>query len=571
MRTESIQPCRRSRYTLAWCALGILVVGAIYRVALGVVIPVGYDEIFDWSLGLIDMRKSWAAFLFEVPVEHSTTLAPLWWWAQLVPTQLAGDVSLTALRVLPIACGVAGLVVGYFVARRTQGRRRACIFMALLAASDVAAFHVCKGEFHDPLLLLFLLPCVCRVGKPDRGFVRGLLWSGLALTHLGKGLWLMLLDVAAEAVVILLDPRRRARRVASLAVSGTFVAAAVAGWLTLVQGHYADRSIPHAVGRAENVLSLLKAVTLDYSQAKAHMTGTVRDALQPFLDGRVWPLTALTAPWLAVTALGTCVEIIARRRRRGRLSSGRIRVLGLLTWAVLGFGLVAGRGMLGARFHLAYLPAAWLLTARSVGAVRHWSYPRVGVVLAAMVLWFSVALGWGDWAGVAFNAPRIGLVAGVGGIAGGSLLLVLRLVRVPASRAIWCIGLAAAAGSMSALGPIAWARATANDSDPMPLPTVGVDRTIRSPLADPSVPATGSLHVYLANYFLSQQDLPSAEHYARLATTRTPDDGLAWFYLGLVYDTQGRPQTQRRAVWSRAVELNPGSAQAAQRLRDASE
>lgn len=554
--------------------------GILYRIALAFRMPVGYDEIFDLSLGLLRMRDTAAGLWVVAPIEKAAALAPLWWWVQWIPVRLTGELSLAAIRIIPVTLALAMLPMAWFAARRRRvygdftprasfDRRTAFVFLALIAWSDIVAFTCSRGEFAEPLLLLFLIPCVARVGSLDRGIARGGLWCGLLLTHLGKGMFAVGLNVFAELVIIALTRRHFARRMRALLLSGGIAIFAVGIWLIAVQVHYSNRPIPHAVGTFESVTSLVRAITLEYPKYKEHVTGSVRDALQIWLDARAWPLSVLSTPILAYAAIVVLVDVFRRARARLPLNSRQLKIVGLLVWSLAGVALVALRGTAGARFHLAYLPALWLLAANILATTRAANYPRFIALSLIASIWFGLGFGWSSWTDLEMNFSRAALTAGlVAASAAAVLSLGCSINWQPRLSAVWAAAVIALPAAILA-GPLAWAPAAENGAEPMygskaQRALDAAEAPWRVVYAEPSA----NLHVYLSHYFLTQKDLQSAEHFARRAILRDDYDKIAWFYLGLILDAQSRPLDERLAVWKKAADLSPESARIRDRLTE---
>lgn len=555
---DHLPPQDSSRDRLVPLLFAFFLLGTAYRVLLALRMPVGYDEVFDISLGLLRMRKSAADLLIEVIVERSNALAPFWWWAQYAAFSVRGELSLFALRIVPATLGLLLLPLSYFAARRHWPKASVQLFVVLICASDVLAFTAARGEFFEPQLLVFLVPLVCMIGAPTHGVLRGFLWTGLVMTHAGKAGLMIALNLAAELVVLI--GQRRWRDLPSLALSLMFPMLAIGIWYLAVAAHYDGRPIVHAVGTFHSFFDLLWAITVDYPRYKAHVTGTSRDALQIFMDARVWPLTALAAPLMAFACICTFYSFFSRILRGRKLMPEDWRRVALTAWVVLGFSMVVLRGTAGARFHLVYLPAAWLLTADVLARFAQLRTPVIPGLWFAASVWFGVALSWPNWAAASLDFGRAmtaaGLLIGI-----GALAYIAGKIRAGAMvRSISWTAAGVFAALAFALGPFAWAPAAVNGSEPM----LGseslriVDAAKWPWRMAPSQP-TENMYVYLAHYFLSQRDLGQAQRYAELGIRKDPDDQVAWFYLGLVYDEAGHSLDERRRIWRRAMELNPGS------------
>lgn len=177
---------------------------------------------------------------------------------------------------------------------------------------------------------------------------------------------------------------------------------------------------------------------------------------------------------------------------------------GLIVWGVAGFAVVVGRGTLGARFHLMYLPALWLLGA----------------------MWI------------------------------GSLSRRTRLVWMTA-------GVAACLVAMLAAGPIRWAPCAR--FEPMAgSDELAALNACRRGETEAVAPHGRTLFIDMANYHLkasppSQKHFDRAVEYARRETRRVPDDPRAWAYLGEALLRSGAPTEEVRAAWQRSLDLAPNA------------
>ncbi len=620
-RPGCARPCHPRR-AIAWCVGAFVVLGIAYRLMLTILLPVGYDEVFVIAVGLLEMDASPEALWVEVAMEHSSGTAPLWWLTEYLVYRLAGEISLWGLRIAPVLFGIALLPLLYVSARRRFGRRTALWFVALAAGSDALAFGGSRCDFFEPLLLLFLVPLVCRVGGRERGVVRGLLWAGMGLTFFGKALFVIGLSALAEVVILTLVPGGRVKRLGSLAVSSVTAAAPLLLWFGLAQSHYAGRTIEHEATQANDVWSLVASLTLDYQKTKAHVTGTPRDAAQVWLDGRVWPLTALSiGPLLAglvvfgwhglakrgrgwhlrgtggsgangrsgatgcSSATGGLSASVVRQRTGRQAARGtrrrsttawlrqtvtppnqcgwprrRVAMAGLLVWVVAGAGVIISRGTAGARFHLLYLPALWLLAGLALSAIRWNRYVPVVKITALSLTAVALTLGWHHWTDARWSA-RLALSCGLVMIVTAMAALATAYIcRVSASRALASVFIVSAIALASYAGPARWAYSV--EFEPM-YGTKSLSQldAYRSGAGPPPSPRRETVYLLLANYFLSPEhlDLQQAERFADLAVRDRPDDATSWFYLGLVYDEQDRPLEQRRQVWQKALQLKPES------------
>jgi len=557
---------RQRRYALS--ALALIFLGAGLRVLLAVTLPVGYDEVYVMGLGLDAMHASTAAALLDVPITRSTAVTPLWWWVQYLPTRVAGDVSLLALRLMPVLLGVATLVIAWYAACRSFGRRPALAFLAFLTFSDVLIFTNARGEFAESLFLPSVVLAVCAAGRAGRIVQRGALGAIVMLVALVKGIFFLGLMIGAECVLALVSRTRRLARLAGLGLALVIALLPPLAYLVWAHRHVAGAVIQHDAATAPGIAALVRALLFDYATIKAHVTGSLVDAAYLFLDFDVWPLAALTAPLLVCACVwGACRAIRDRLQPRSRRGCAR---LVLTLWTLVGAVVVIGRGTLGARFHLVYLPAAWMLAALWLTQRR--SARRWPSTIAFSAFWsgyVGFAASWQDW-GNGLHNPLRGALVGVGSLM--VTLLLARLLRRDPQRAPGRAGLAAVLVALSAWGfsgPMSWAGISR--FEPMPRgPELEILDAARSGRPLPDLPVPRTLYIDLANYFLAgAPDTPENRarglHYARLEIRRKPDDPRAWFYVGEGILRTGGDPAQARDAWRRSLELRPND-QLAQRL-----
>lgn len=611
---ERDPPAAPRRATLRiWLAV-LLFFGAVLRVMVTMALPVGYDEVFVIAVGLEEMTGSWLSAILETPMQRSSALAPLWWWTEYLAFRIAGGISLPALRAMPLLLSLILPVVAYTSAARHFGRGTAVVFAGLVALSDIATFCTIRCDFFESLFLLFLVPVVCGVGEVSRPARRGICWAGMALTFLGKALFAIGLNIVAEAVVMLLtwrqvrrDPARRSNemktRLRGLIVSALVAGLPVGGWLILASRHYAGRTIPHeAMAKAPGVVALIRGLTIDYAATKVHVVGTPLQAALVWLDADVWPVNATSVGAMLVACAGAVFLFVSSTRLRG-LSADQVQangaavsggchafafarrstaMVGLLSWSLFGAGYVIAQGATGARFHLMYLPALWLLAALVWRSRRVFRYvDKFGFILFCGVLAFP-AWGWLSWESQTWSAARaasrlLPMVGLAGVIVVGWRTLCRR--RFGASGA--AAGVFVAMWGMLTAGP-AWWGPTAkfepmyqkdpkDASRPPYTESMCAVDAFRSgwsagssqagrPSGMPRRPET--LEVLLSNYYRTCQppDYDRAVQYARRATLRRPDDVLAWTYLGLALDESGADIAKRRDAWQRASSIKPDSA-----------
>lgn len=563
---------RRRRFFARWAlpviALGL---GVAYRVELSVGLPVGYDEVFVIAVGLLEMGASKAAFWLDVPMQRSSALAPLWWWVEYLPFKLLGDVTQSGVRIMPLLCSLTIPVLGYFACRRRFGRRTALGFALFLSLSDVLAYCTVRAEFFESLLMLAVVPLVCGVGRPQRGAGRGVLWAVMLLTFFGKALFIIGLNVAAEGVVLAFARGRRARQAASLLVSLGIAAAPVALWFFAAHEHYQHGVIRHeAMPEARGVGELIRGITLGYGEVKRHVVGTAADAALVYLDARVWPTTALSSGLLALGLV--CGASSALRPLRTRWTRLRLAQTGLSVWAAGGAAYVILSGTAGARFHLMYLPAAWLLTAASVTRLAKLKTGQKCILAVSALLLAIPSLGWAEWSAESWSPHRAVRTAIVLGVV---LVALSALGRATAKWTgnSWALPAALIGGLVLLVaGPLRWGPAAlfepmysaeAGDADRPPYTDALLAVDARSAGRSKRIerrPET--LEVLLSNYFrtLQEPDITNAVHYADRAVLNNPEDVLAWTYLGLATDLTDTSIEERQAIWKKALDLKPDSA-----------
>jgi hypothetical protein len=543
----------------------IVVVGLILRVLCAWRCCVGYDEVFVMGVGLDESAASWVTFLLEVPLRRSDGITPLWWWLQAVPVLATGQISLAGLRVIPLALGALCLITTALVAPQRIGRGPALVLLLLVATSDVLIFANARGEFAESLLIAAVMPAMLLVGEWRRPWLKGLLWLVLLMTHLGKGLVLVGGLLAAEAVVLLLmkpEGRRRCGRALILNVGVAVLPTLL--WLVFVDGHvFASRPVQTDAGIRDSVWEALWRITFGYAETKPHVVASTWDALQPYMDAAVWPLTAILAVPAAagLVAAGVWAAGGDWRGRRGTF------VVAMVPWVLAAVGVVIGRGMVGARFHLLYLPAVWLAASVGLWQLRHLP-PRWLIVLGFLwAAYLAVAFSWRGWmdhalypswrtaAAPALVAIAVALAAlprGQGRLrwGGGVAALCVLLVGAWFTHGVWRWG---PAGRFE---PMAERR-----TKPEPTLLGRIDAWRRGQAEYPER-YDKSLLISLANCYLQKDgagewDAARAVHFAEREVARDEQDPRAWFYLGWAYQRQGRSVDQVRAAYERSYSLRP--------------
>ncbi len=551
---------RAAPFSRERAALLLFLMAAVFRASLALALPVGYDEIFVMGIGLDDLRTSLDAYLFETPLTHSSAVTPLWWWVQSIPLMLMGDVSLLMLRLGPFLLGAATPVIAWYAARRRFGRSAALWFVAFIALSDVLIFSNSRGEFAESLLVPLIVLCVCLGDGPGTGWRRGVLWMLLLLTALVKGLGVIGLMAAADVVVCILAPRDRRRLVRGWLIGLAIALPPAVVYLIAAQVHFAGEPIVHEALTAPDVVTLVRRLLLDYSEVKAHVVGSVRDAAQVHLDYLVWPASAAVAP-LLLAAVGAAIARL-RRARWSPASRRDVARLRLAVWTVLGAAMVIGRGVLGARFHLIYLPAAWMLAALwlSDRRARHWRSTNIFLV----ALWAGVVgmtMAWRSWSDAAL-APRIWIVASIA-LAALAALAGIGAVRKgqTVKAGVGASALLVAIGGLAWVGPLHWAPISRFEPLAGGHELTMLDAT-RTDEAAELAPHGQTLYIALANYYLAvephtESRLQRALHYARLETRRVPEDPRAWAYLGEALYRLGGAPDEIIAAWERSLHLAP--------------
>ncbi len=552
----------RSGGRLTVFALGCICAGLVFRLGISLRSPVSYDEVFVMGIGLDKITSSARDFVIDVPLRHSNAITPLWWWVQAVPALLAGRISLWGLRLAPLLLGGVTLIVTFRVAKSRLGHGPAALLVMFAAVSDVLAFSNSRGEFAESLLLLWVLPCVCLVGDRRSVVTKGLLGWLILMTHLGKGLLLVGALALADAVaqtVRYRKPGAALRPLISLAVAvvPTFC------WLTVACGLTTGGPMLTDIGTVAGPGEMLWKLTARHGETKAHMIAAPLDAVQVWLDGWVWPVSAVSAFPLLV---GMIAAVGRPRGRRGSLS------LGLMFWVGLGLVILVARGMVGARFHLLYLPAVWLSASIGLWRLRCLRPERLLALGGLWVVSVWAAFSWTGWEERLWSPPAFAFTLA------GAWSLVVVLAYVGRWRR-WAAG-RAAAGCASAtvvvmmvlvFGPLQWAPFARME------PCAGCEELTAIDayrLEKARLPGyhNRTLYIDLANYFIHKDhrtidDLRRAEHYARLETERVPCDARAWFYHGETLRRLGASPERVRAAWERSYELNPTS-MLEQRLQD---
>jgi 4-amino-4-deoxy-L-arabinose transferase-like glycosyltransferase len=543
-------------------AIALLLVGIGYRFYLVLKMPVGYDEVFVMSVGLEEMSRSAADFLIEVPVKRSSGITPLWWWLEYVPVRLGGGISLATLRVLPFLLGAGTMLLAYALARRFVGRRMAMVFLGLLCLSDVVAFTNSRSDFSESLSLPIIVALVCLAARRGFTLTRGLLLLVLMMTGLGKGILVAGLLILAEGFVIALVPRERVRRALALFAALLIAVVPTLGYLLWANAHFAaSGTIDHDAVQASNIFDLIHKLTLEYSQVKAHVTGSVRDAAQVYLDFAVWPVTVVTAVPLLAGILAAWRRLF-RARFRPRSRRDR-QAAALLVWAVVGAAVIILRGSAGARFHLMYLPAAWMLCAMWIGrrgTIR--SLRRILPELVATAVFVAMATGWTDWAAGRVAWPRVfGFMVVLVPIAAAGAWALTRAPRLARTAGPIALGIIWLVCIVSA-GPAKWAPYARFEPMYGSEELAALDDYRSGRRAQPPQPHGRTLYVDLAHYYLTTQPATDwsrakALDYARREVARDETDARAWFYLGLALQENNAPVEEVRRAWERSLQLKP--------------
>jgi len=548
---------RRSR--LQCSAFALLVVGGAFRIYLAATLPVGYDESYVMALGLNTMDESNTALLLEVPLTQSSAVTPLWWWIQYLPHAALPEISLYSLRMVPAALGLLTVWLAWRTAAARFGRRIALVFLAFASLSDILIFTNSRGEFAESFTVPLIVLAVCQMGSPGGVARRGVIWALLLLTGLVKGVFVIGLMLIAEVVLTMLMRIGVRRHLRDLAISLTLALIPTVAFLMWGNAHFAGRAIEHEATTAPNVFALVRTLLFDYTTVKEHVTGSVRNAAFIALDFDVWPVMALTAPLLITAWIVGALRCVRHGwRPRSRIATARTA---LIVWTLAGAAIVIGRGTLGARFHLMYVPALWMLAAMWLGRRRF--QPRTSAIMAggiAVAVYVGFTASWSSWTDGSIAVTRwIGVSTVLGLAVAAAVWLTVRCRRSPAVTArVGFAGFAVAA--LAIAGPVAWASYAR--FEPMPRgEELALLDAFRSGKA-PAPPDHGrSLYIDLTNCYLkrsgSQADQRQALHYARLEVRRVPDDWQAWAYLGETLLRAGEDPAEARRAWQRSFELEP--------------
>jgi len=569
MSRAASSPTHR-RYTVALAI--IIAAGAGLRLGYAIRCGVAYDEVFVLGVGLDETVGDTGRLWCDVPVRRSDGITPLWWWVQALPVLSGGGLSLWGLRLWPVVLGVITLGLTWQVAAPRIGRGPAVILLALAAASDMLAFTNARGEFAESLLMAAALPAVCLVGDRRQWGLKGVLWLVLLMTHLGKGLFLVGGLISAECVLLILR-RGRALDWGRLATALLLAAGPTLGWLIIAGAVvFHGGSVSTDAGARDSVWQALAAITMDYGRIKGYMVARPLDAALVYADAAIWPTTAVLALPVAVGLIAAVAGALGGRGRGRRAALA----IALLPWVMVGLAAVIGRGLLGARFHLLYWPALWLIAATGLWRLRQ---ARRALLVTAGVLWAAaaaLAFSWSSWQQGDIRISTLTLV-GVA-LAGMPTVIAVCPPWYWASR--WRPA-AAALGLLLALtvvltGPWRWGPAAR--MEPMAGPEANQGSRLlaridaaRSGAAEYPGPQGRTLNIDLANYFLTKadgtpRDVDRAVHYAELETSRDALDPRAWFYLGLAYQRDGRPVGHVRRAWETCYSLRPDP-RVAERLR----
>ncbi len=548
------------RRTVRQIGLLCLAVGIVLRITLALRAGLGYDEVFVMGVGLDEILDAPRAALFDVPARRSNAVTPLWWWLQAIPTLALGEVSRTALRLIPLALGLATLGLSAIIAARRLGRPAALGVITFAALSDILAFSNARGEYAESLLVAASLPALLLVGARRGQALRGLLWLTILMTHAGKGALIVAGLLMAEAIFLAL--RRPPRPVRQLAVTTAWLLPALL-WLLAAQVLvFGGGPVQTDAGPHDSVFDALRAVTVGYGQVKAHMIATRFDALLPFLDGAIWPLSAIATIPLLAGVVAVMVTAL-RHRVRGRR---RCLAVALLPAILLGALLVIGRGQTGARFHLMVLPPAWIVAAIGLPVLlRTGRGVRVGLLL----LWLAhvaIAFSWTSWTARQLGPTWTAALALVVVI---TLAVSVCIRPVDRRRPAALLSAGLLVPLLLLAGPVRWAPAAR--FEPMveqptparPEPLLARIDLARSGAADYPAAHGRTMHLSLSHYYLTSEPAVSARA-ARRAVTHAereaqlhPASSTAWFYVGLARQAAGEPVERIRAAWQRASEIEP--------------
>jgi hypothetical protein len=271
--------------------------------------------------------------------------------------------------------------------------------------------------------------------------------------------------------------------------------------------------------------------------------------------------------------LFACIGWSAARNFRKRLQGRNRRAVAcnvLTIWALIGAIVVVSRGTLGARFHLMYLPAGWMVAA--IVLARRRNAAAAPALLAGAALWATyvgLAAAWLDWGNPTISVSRWITVSGAL-LAVGVLVVWLAVRRArPIAELAGVSAILLAMLALCVAGPVSWASFAR--FEPMPrgdeLALLDDYRSGREPFP-PALNRT--LYIDLANYYLGgAPDTPESRewalYHARLEAERVPDDPRAWFYVGEALLRTGGDWREVRAAWRRSLELAPNE-QLAKRL-----
>jgi hypothetical protein len=234
---------------------------------------------------------------------------------------------------------------------------------------------------------------------------------------------------------------------------------------------------------------------------------------------------------------------------------------------LVGAWFVIGRGMVGARFQLLYLPAAWITASVGLWHMRR-SRPRrlvwLGVLWAAHLAMSFSWYGWSDrslhpsWATSA--APAV-------------MAVITAFAAVTASKGRTNWNVVVALLSAMLLGTWfthgVWRWGPAGRFEPMVERRLRIGPTLleridawRQGKADYPERFDRSLPLSLTIYYLEKadagdRDAARAVHFARSEIARDDRDPRAWFYLGYAYERQGNRTEQAWAAYQRSYELRP--------------
>jgi hypothetical protein len=451
----------------------LLALGLAYRIVAAATLPMVFDEVCIVAHALARGFAHPISLLFEVPIALSNGITPLWVWLQAGPAALFGETSRLGLRTLPVACGLATVLLCYHVTATVAGTRAAFVAGLLAAIHSPFVYAAARGEYSESLFTVLVL--LLLVDLYDGGAhppTRAMIWPAIGLlAYFGKGLLLWLGYVAYLGVAWLVG-RRPSQGAATSSAGRSLVLAVLPllpslAWLEGAQLTLFRRgaAMTTDLGPVSSVWTNVLRLTVGYgSSAQQFMVSSWHDALFVYTRFDVWPTMALVAIPGALSLLALALRTL-RDGRRGE-PAAFLRGMAILC-LMLPAAVIVAKGALDVRFHLIYMPVLLLVVATGVNTWLTWlEHGHLGRFLAAATA-TGLYVAWTQSRMPA--APRwawIGLGVAVALSAAG--VAAHRIAPARLTAVLLALLSAQAAWASLATGPLQWGRVWAWEPSPLP-------------------------------------------------------------------------------------------------------